>query len=319
MTVEAIQFSIQVTDDMWNGIFDHLEVFRSRLGASGPYEELTGPVWAPASFQVLAKAYTVNTKILALSIGTLIVKIIFIGADPISAASMATQIQAQGLGLITAFVQDTSLVIQTTSLGVTTTLTILPSDVAGILGLDTTQPVATTFGQDARLTLVLGKTTYNFTDPNGDTDFFYKVRFWNSTNGAQSDLSEPFQGTPTTTLEVSDLILGTIDLVDPLGRPAANVRILLDNRFSGQLVEDNFALVGGSVEQLTDVNGHAEFNLVRGAKLTVAIAGTNIARDITVPTDPTLNTFKLLDPGIAGPDVFMVQIPNIDYAVRRTL
>jgi len=51
----------------------------------------------------------------------------------------------------------------------------------------------------------------------------------------------------------------------------------------------------------------------------VAIAGTDIVRDVTTPEDPNVVVFDMLDPAYGHDDLFSVQKPSIDYAVRRTL
>jgi hypothetical protein len=59
--------------------------------------------------------------------------------------------------------------------------------------------------------------------------------------------------------------------------------------------------------------------LVRGTKITVAIAGTDIVRDIDVPTDAAVSSFNLLDPTKGTNDAFKVQVPVFEYAARRSL
>jgi len=318
-TGEVLRIDIRIDDSMWAGLFDRLEVHRSRSGSSGPYEELTGEFWSPARLLIFSRPYVINGKVLSLLLNEqTAIDITFAGVDPIAGSSLATQIQTQGLGFLLSFISGADIALETVQPGAAASIRVLESDAAGVFGLQTVEPSSVVFGQNARPLLVAGQQNYIFYDPNGSKEFFYRTRFRNSLTNGVSDYSDPFSGKSTTTLDPSNLILGTIDLVDLSGKPASNVHVLVFNRFNGALVS-GMGVAGGSADVLTDENGHAEFNLVRGTVITMAIAGTPLARDVTVPTDPTLTTFRLLDPAVGGQDVFAVQIPNIEFAVRRTL
>jgi hypothetical protein len=78
-------------------------------------------------------------------------------------------------------------------------------------------------------------------------------------------------------------------------------------------------VAGGGADLLTDSSGRVEFPLVRGLGVTVSVAGTSLVRDITVPVDITVDIFNLFDPTIGTDDNFRVQVPELDYAIRRTL
>jgi len=67
---------------------------------------------------------------------------------------------------------------------------------------------------------------------------------------------------------------------------------------------------------LTDAVGHAETYLVRGSQVSVAIAGTNIVRDVEVPTVGT--SFDLGAALATADDVFQIHTPDIPAAVRRS-
>lgn len=318
-TRTALQLDIRVTDASWAGLFDQLEVWRSRSGSGGPFEEVTGTAWAPASVSILAHPYVVDTKTLSLLVQEQTrVDILFSGSDPLPAATVATQVQAQSNGLLRSYVSGISLIIETAAPGAISILRVLESDASGIFGLEILEPQSVVFGQDARLSLIYGKTAYSFTDPNGSSDYFYRARFRNSGTHEVSEFTEPFQVTALAGLDSSALIVGTIDLVDLTGLAVRNTRVLIYNAFNGSVIQSK-VVVGGPLEKLTDETGHAEFTLVRGSTITLSIAGTPLARNVTVPTDPSLTSFNLLDAAYGGPDVFDVQVPNYDYATRRSL
>jgi hypothetical protein len=86
------------------------------------------------------------------------------------------------------------------------------------------------------------------------------------------------------------------------------------------LFEKSGALVSGNqLTALTDASGVASFSLVRGMTVEVAIDGTSLVRQITVPEDPAEGVFNLLDPAIGPDDYFRVKHPDIQYAYKRTL
>lgn len=318
-TGEILKIDIRVEDSQWVDNFDKLEVHRSRSGESGPYEELTGPVWKGATLAFKTQPYYVVGKVLSLLLNEAAeLDVTFTGVDPLSAASIATQIQTQSLGALSAAVVGTEIVVTTMQPGAGASIRVLSSDAAGLFALDTVEPGCVTFGQNARIPLISGQGLYSFQDPNGSKEFSYRTRFRNQATNSVGEYSLVFAGMSITNLDPTDLILGTVDLTDLEGRPLQNVHVLVYSRVNTTLVNGK-AIIGGSSDRLTDADGHVEFNLVRGSEVTVGIAGTSIARNVTVPTDVALTTFNLLDPSVGGQDVFQVQVPEYEYAVRRTL
>lgn len=327
---QAIQLSLQAASADWAGLFDRLEVWRSTSGASGPYVELTAPVWLgarlpsdileepPAVPPTGASVNIVGMRISFLVNETTEVDVTFTGTNPLSYAQAAAQITAGGSGLIKSFVSSHGrLVVETIDPGNKTILRVLPTDAAALLGLPTTDP-AYSYGKDARIALTGSSTAYSFSDVHGDVEYFYKTRFSNSVNNNVSNFSVPFAAKTGGVVDKSLLIIGVVDLVDVQGRPVQNREVSIYTKFQG-VVMDGRAMVSMDAKSLTDVNGHVSFPLVRGSQITVSISGTQLVRDITVPTDPLLTSFNLLDPAVGTDDVFVVQVPNIDFAVRRSL
>lgn len=323
---QALQLDIFVDSASWENQFDSLEVWRSPL-ADGPYTALTGPAWAPASLPGSASAPSsaqVGTNVilqgltLTLQVGKVTIAITFAGPNPVTLQSAAEQIQAASNGLLIAFVLDNQVYIQTMQPGTGASFSIVAGTGAPALGLPFRPPTNMATGVDARIPLVLGNSNYVYTDLSGGPEYFYKTRFFNTLSDTASEFSLPFQGQFLSGLSFPNLVRATLDLVDSRGIAIANQPVLLFNRFNGTQLEGK-TMIGGGNNGLTDTNGHYETLLVRGTKVTVGIAGTSLVRDVEVPTDTTVQSFDLLDPTYGSDDLFNVQIPQIQYAVRRSI
>lgn len=325
---QLVHLDLRVNQADWIGEFDVLEVWRSTLGEAGPYTELTGPVWAPPRLPKDAAdppaspvtGPPVNLVGLDLTFELdekTFIHIAFAGVDPQHYSDAAATINTDGLGLITSYVTDDGLlVVQGTMAGSKRILRVVPSDGAATLGLPTTEPACVDYGQDARIALQSGTLVYPYDDEHGDPSYFYKSRFRNTATGLVSDFSLPIAASYRP--PVPPLAIGVLDLVDVNGRPIVNRQVLVEGAQQVYNIADQTVLPSFS-QKLTDTAGHVEFNLVRGSKVTVSIAGTLLVRDITVPTDPAVQVFNLFDPSVGKDDLFTVQVPDVDYAVRRTL
>jgi hypothetical protein len=330
-TRQRFELDFAVDALAWQGLFDHIEVWRSRETNSGPYEPMHGSSWVPASLprgtRGLAPPSPTQTGPSVVLVGSSVqflideqfpVNVVFGGVDPLIFADAAAQIQTQSLGLLTAFVSGTLLVVQTVEAGLKALLRCTGGEAAPLLGLSACGPSSVATGLDARIPLTYGQENYGFVDPHGSPDYFYKTRFYNGTNQTVSQFSLPFQGTSAASLPVTDLCRCYIDLVDMSGNPAMNQELLVNLDFDGTQAGGR-AVVGGKQRILTDSDGHAELYIVRGTKVTIAIGGAPLARSLVVPTDPTVESFNLLAGGTSWNDLFTVQVPFIPYAVKRTL
>lgn len=328
---EMIQLQILVKEEDWWGLFDQVEVWRSRDTINGPYEELTAEKWLYARVPKTAgdtPAVPVSGAPLVISGKTLQLKvnetddlvIVVSGVDPMTTAAVAAQITTQGQLKVRSYVDSQGvLVVETTEPGTGAVLRIVGGDVAALVGLPMTEPECLAYGRDARIALKRGTAEYLFTDVRGSTDYFYKTRFRNRLSMAVSEFSQPFSVGQALGISSTNIVLGYVNLVDMTGKPLAYRTVSVHNRFQGELVENKF-IAGRDETKLTDLHGHAEFTLVRGCTATVAISGTDIARDIVVPTDPTVKVFSMLDPNVGtGDDIFKVQVPDLIYAERRSL
>jgi hypothetical protein len=118
----------------------------------------------------------------------------------------------------------------------------------------------------------------------------------------------------------SNLALGQLDLVDGSGKPVSDRTVFIEVPFSGAVIDDTKVVANQKLSKKTDANGHVEFLLVRGMDITVAIAGTNLIKSLTVPTDSSIETFSLMDPSLSEDnDYFKVRVPDIPFAERRSL
>ena len=330
VTQERLELALFIDGSSWEGFFDRLEVWRSRATAQGPYDPLHDDTWMPARLPLntpgdppspaqAGPSVPLNGTTLQLVVNEVTpVNITFSGSDPFTFGQAATQINAQGQSLVTAFVLNGVLVVQTAQAGVAAILRCTGGDAAPLLGLPTMEPGSVAFGRDARIVLKQGEQDYSFVDPNGSTSFFYKARFFKTAANVVSDFSTPFQGRPIVGLPNSALCRVYVNLVDLSGDPLVNQEVLIYNKFNGQQANGK-TVTGGNITLLTDSTGHAEALIARGAAITVAISGTPLARDIVVPTDPTIESIDLLAGASGTDDAFTVQVPNIPYAVRRTL
>ncbi len=317
-TGQVVRFQVFADPELVNNTFTVIEIWRSRDTDAGPYEEITAAQWDVAALFAPSRPYSLSGETLKLLVNEQHeVSILFAGTDPLSASSIATQVQDQGLGLVRSRVADDLIYFETAQPGGLATLRVLEGDAATLLTLPTVEPLSVAFGKDVRIPLVPGTQLYVATDQHGSADFFYKMRFRNASTGAVSEFSSPTT-VATGGVEPTALVRGFAKLVDLTGRPLENHQVSVHNKFKGVVVGDT-TVAGGSVSKVTDAQGTAEFFLMRGLVVTVSVAGTNLTREVTVPTDPAIESFNLLGGAVGPDDVFKVQIPNIAYAERRSL
>jgi hypothetical protein len=328
-TEEVIRLQVYVTNSDFFGIYDRMEVWRSKDRQSGPYEELTAEnitgarIPKDAADPPASPITGPDVTIVGLELDLLVdeqeeEKVTFVGVDPLSYSDIATQIAAQAAG-VDAYVSDApQVVLQTVGAGTAHSLRVVGGDAAALLGLPTEEPDSLAYGRDARVVLVDGRALYEFTDLRGSADYYYKIRFRNSSSGAVSEFSLPHNTASKLGIDPEQLALGVLDLVQANGKPLINQPVRVHTEFNGTIV-DGKVMAGTDVEKSTDANGHVEFLLVRGQRVSIAVPGTSLVRDITVPEDTSVETFNLVDPTLSGDDVFRVQSPSLVYAPRRSL
>lgn len=324
-SAQQIDVSVFVRDEDWVGRFNRLQVFRSELGAAGPFEEITGGSWSrprlpvdggdePGS-PVSGALVNVVGQQLDLVIQDEELAIVFTGSDPLTLLQVAGQIEAQSNQRLNSYVDSSGvLVIEAVTPGLASRLEILSSSAQLALGLI---PDSVS-GRDSRPTLVQGQNQYVVCDYFSSINNYYRVRLLDGVTGSQSEPSTPSSAQNRYGVDVSSAIIGYVDLVLHSGIYMEGAEVRLFSESGGPLV-DGKLVTGGATVKYTDERGHVEFSLVRGQRVTVSVQGTTHVRTVTVPTDPSLTRFNFFDPSVAADDVFKVSVPDIITAERRTL
>ena len=170
-------------------------------------------------------------------------------------------------------------------------------------------------GLDANVVLQENISDYHYYDQNGDPDYWYRTRFYNSVSGAYSSWSSWVQGGTTAVIDASLLATGYVKLIGIDGVAMSGVAVTVVNVFNPLSVGGYF-IAGASKRVVTDSRGRAETLLIGGATVDVILEGTSICRRIVVPST---TTFDLLDPSISEDDAFAIQVPDLPAASRRSL
>lgn len=326
-TVEVVALQIFLSSADFAGLYDSLEVWRSELGESGPYQELTA---ADAKAAEIPKS-SADPSLLAGPTVPLAGKMLLLRVDEVKDVAIlfssdmnysaaAAQVWTQGLNCVTAFVSVAGeFVVASSEFGSLARLRILGGDAAPLLRLPLQEPDSLARGRDVRLALSDTQLQYSFVDWFGSRAYHYKTRFRNASTGVTSDYSQAFSKGPTLATQPSHLAIGELTILQPSGQPLVNQEVRLS--FNAVRVNQSGQFLSGNdLIQSTDAAGHVEFTLFRGIDLSVSVPGTSLFRNIRVPTDPAVERFDLLsaDVGIDD-DNFKVAVPNLVAADRRTL
>lgn len=111
----------------------------------------------------------------------------------------------------------------------------------------------------------------------------------------------------------SDLCVVFIRMMDPAGAPVVNRLISFHNLYQTMRIVSSSglaAMLGAQSQMVTNSDGYAELALVRGTELEVSIAGTGIARRITVPQKGRVNLLTLV--GEASDQFDVARITPVD-------
>lgn len=329
-TTEVVELQIITRPEEWEGTFNRIEVWRSLASPAGPYEALTADQWEPAILPntavaepetpVVGRQVQLNGLQLLLNVDGTTDYVVSFSTPGYESFQQATQdITAQGAGAFTAYVDGNgNVVLVGTHPGTGASLQITGGDAAPLLGLPTLSPDNLAYGRDAHITLVKGNNQYVFTDQKGSKQYFYRTRFLNATTRSVSEFSPPFSVGQALGINPANVVHGYIELVATDGRPLANQLVQVYAPTQTSLVEGK--LVSGPRQaKYTDANGYVGFTLVRGVKYTVSITGTDLVREFTAPTDPTVKNFSPFDKTVGfQDDLFTVDRPPLVYAERRS-
>jgi len=296
--------------------YNTIRIRRSTTGTGGPWKELTAASPQPAVLTAPNPgAYPVVSKTLQLKVDNQPTQnIVFTGAlDPLTAAEVAGQINVIFPGVASA--AGMHLKLQSTILGTNSKLEIVGGGAAADFGW-----VAGTreIGREAYVALVAGQTLYNFVDKDGESSYYYQASYYNTANFLQSNWSEPFQGDAGTVIPAENLSKAYVDLADAQGVAVMGqkIRFYPSHDPSLQVANYGISLDRYPIEIETDNTGHAELSLVRGMRIRVAFEGTTLIREIIVPDE---ESFNLLDLMATAPDPYSVVIPDVPFAIRRSL
>lgn len=312
----AVQLKINVREpDTVLASFNAIRVKRSITGEAGVYSLLTALAPAAAILQATEdELYDVSGKTLSiLRDSHAQVDVHFTGTGLLTATQVATQINA-ALGVSIASVVTNELRLTSTITGTASKIEIASSSAASAFGWSAGSRA---IGYDTHITIQSGQTLYEYTDNDGDEDYFYKVSYLNTSNGQISADSDPFAGESATLISTSNLSLIRVDLVDGQGVAAPAQPITFYPMHELLEVEGyQVALTRDPICISTDNLGHAEVHLVRGSRWRVAFEGTSIIRDITIPDAAETDLMTVL---AQARDPFDVQTLLINPAIRRTV
>ncbi len=170
-------------------------------------------------------------------------------------------------------------------------------------------------GTDVRITLSGSTFYYLYSDVAGSPSDLYKWRF--SADGVNpiSVFSPPQQGNIPPL--VANVAFATATFIDASGRPVVRTVIVVSSAIPTEVGSP--PLIVGSETPLifqSDANGFLQFPLVVGSVVRVAIDGSALVREFTVPGSPG-SSFDLLTVMAAAPDPFTVQVPP-PFLTRRS-
>jgi len=294
--------------------FNVIKIKRSIAGIGGPYTDITAITPQPAKLlPPLPSPYNVVSKTLQIIRDSQPqVNIIFTGTDPLSAAQLVPQLNT-ALGAVVAAEVLGQLELTSTLVGTASKLKIVGGGAAAEFGwAANTKDI----GEEAHIQLVAEQTLYSFTDNDGESSYYYKATFLNTTNLLTSSDSDPFQGDAGTLVSASNLAVAKVDLID--GRGIA----LPDQEITFYSVNESFSIEGFQITLtrrpitiVTSTSGHAEVPLVKGTRWKVIFEGTSFVREFVVP-DADFDLLALL---AAAPDPFKIVELQFPAAPRRTI
>lgn len=298
-------------------LYDKIGVQRSTTAPPSTTEiDLTTTTAQPARLVGLNEGpYLLNGKTLTFKVNGTQVSVTFTYADPIAVTQVVdainTMLLAGGIPA-TADAYQGKLRLSTNSAGTQFTLEIISGSAVTVLGFTNGQK---TNGTAAYIMLVSGTDQYEFDDGSGLASYYYRSRFFNTSNGTYSAWSDWIQGTTGAAVDPTQLIIAKVKVAELDGTALPGMKISISNVFQPSKA-DGYGIFGSSIVLETDGTGQAETTLVKGSMVDVIFCGTSIARRIQVPS--TGSEFDLLDDSLVVGDEFEIQRPDLPYAPRRS-
>lgn len=299
-----IEIGLEV-DDVENiaKLYDRIQLFRSptQSGSPTPFTAITETDPSPAIVDgTVAGPWNLSGQVLSISLDSADpVDVTFLGANPFNLRSAIDQINAKfSFPIALEAGTDTNKVRLSSGSEGTQSSLLIAGPAASILGLSTSKIT----GKGANPLISPNTDKYTILDFNGLSSDWYKARYVNSETGAASDLSEAFPGGDGVGIPDSNLATGKIALSDITGKPIVGVRIIFVSTGS-QLVSDgvgnNYGVLPtvNRIEIVTDFNGRASIELVKGQRMKVFIEGASFQREFVVPnTDFDILTVASVQP-----------------------
>jgi hypothetical protein len=195
--------------------YNSIRVKRSVNGVDGDYTLMTANAPTKAALTApIAANYDVAGKTLKLLLdqgGQ--VDILFTGLQPLTVAQVVDQINA-AMGEDIASDVDNYLRLESNNLGTASKIEIAGGSAAALFGwVEGDRNI----GKEVHITLQEGVSNYTFLDNDGEPGYFYKVQYYSTANGLQSNDSSPFEGDVGTLVSSENLTLVKVDLVDARG------------------------------------------------------------------------------------------------------
>ncbi len=314
-----IEIGLEVEDvENISRLYDRIQLFRSpnQSGSPNPFLPITNTESTSASIDGTVEGpWNLSGQILSVSLDSADpVDVTFTGSNPFNIRAVIDRINLSfSISLVTEAGIDTNKVRLVSGSSGTQSSLLVSGAAATTLGLLTSLVT----GKGASPLLSPNTDKYTILDFNGLSSDWYKARYVNSLTGAASELSDAFPGGDGTGIPDSNLSTGKISLSDVAGNPIVGIRVIFVATGS-QVISDgagnNYGVLPSSkrIEIVTDFNGRASIDLVKGQRLKVFIEGTGFQREFVVPN----TDFDILTVASVQPDpLSIVTVPPFPIRV----
>ena len=257
--------------------------------------------------------FDVEGKTFELDVDGSLFDLTFAAVNPVSAATVAAEINAGVTGVLAVdaggYVQVDHLIA-----GAGHRLDFRQGTANSALGFADDLQVE---GKSAYPLLVDGATHYYFfDDPVGEVGRVYRWRLSSSITGGHSDWQEEMTAVAGWQVDLAQVCLGWVDLVDVNGSPMDDVDVHVGYPKTGDGVVLGGRVVMANSTTFTVVNGRGWIFLPRQAVVDLVVETTGFVRRLTIPDQQTVDLF---DPMLGVGDLFEVQTVDIPWATRTVL